>query len=65
MSVGKVKTLYRKGYRVLYWYDYSVRAWYAIRVDKENNQVGEAIDAARVDSIFTLVNRGDLDDENS
>lgn len=28
-----------------YWYDRSYRTWYAIKLDAEGNQIGDAIDA--------------------
>lgn len=36
---------YRGGWQ--YWYDHSTRCWWAAKFDKDGNQVGDAIHAAR------------------
>jgi hypothetical protein len=65
MSTGKTYETTHNGYKVLYWYDYSTRVWYAIRVNDELNQVGDALDSYRVQDLLACVKQGFLDLEGA
>lgn len=38
-----------------YWYDRSYRSWYAIKLDEEGNQVGEALFAYTKEEIISYI----------
>lgn len=38
-----------------YWYDRSYRTWYAIKLDEDGYQIGDAIDAYTKDEIIQYI----------
>lgn len=55
---GSVAKVHKHGTDVEYWYDRTVRVWYAIRVDTEGYQLGDTLDAYHKEDLLNAVDRG-------
>ena len=50
---SKELTIWRRQFR--YWFDRSVRVWYAIELDSKGNQIGETIDSNCRDMLLVFI----------